>query len=135
MMRILILILAVLVSNVSFGAEPNTLTAEDPALGQELQKIHERALQYKAGQLKGAPPNEEYLQELEKAIKSPACDYSSLFQKGGSYCPHCGLGKCLACSAALVAAVAACGGPEDLPCIAAALGAMSACIECITGTK
>jgi len=39
--------------------------------------------------------------------------------------------KDIECSAALAAAVVACGGPEDIPCIVAALGAMSSCIDCL----
>jgi hypothetical protein len=39
--------------------------------------------------------------------------------------------KDIECSAALAAAVIACGGPEDIPCIVAALGAMSSCIDCL----
>merc|ERR1712194_291316 len=43
----------------------------------------------------------------------------------------CGVLSVVTCSASLVAITAACGGPEDLPCIAAALALVGGCGDCI----
>jgi len=43
----------------------------------------------------------------------------------------CSATTIVGCSAALVGITAACGGPEDLPCIAAGLSAIAGCTPCI----
>jgi hypothetical protein len=45
------------------------------------------------------------------------------------------LGKCswlkkASCAVAVAGAIAACGGPEDLPCVIAALKALDGCAAC-----
>lgn len=106
----------------------------DPALGQKLQQIHERGMQYKAGKLK-ATASPVDLERVRKALEvSSACapdQAQALGKKKKAPCPHCGWVKCSECSAALAAAIAVCGGPEDIPCIAASLGAMASCIGCL----
>lgn len=105
----------------------------DPTLGQKLQQIHERGMQYKAGKLK-ATASPADLERVRKALEvSSACtpNQTQALGKKKAPCPHCGWIKCGECSAALAAAIAACGGPEDLPCIAASLGAMASCLGCL----
>lgn len=121
---------------VSFAAESNVPEAVDPALGQKLQQIHQRGLQYKANKFKVTVSPVE-MERARKAVEATQCaGFSSTESQGGvgkkriNYCPHCGLIKCAECSAAIAAAIAACGGPEDLPCIVAALGVGSTCLGC-----
>jgi len=59
-------------------------------------------------------------------IQLPPASTAEEEQNGG-----CSVLSLTGCTAALVGITAACGGPEDLPCIAAALSAISGCGLCL----
>lgn len=135
MRSIFLFVLLMCSAAMSFAAEPNMPDVSDPALGQRLQQIHQRGVQYKAGNLK-ATVNPMQMERVRKALETTQCANFSTAQSQGlvgksKYCPHCGTIKCAECTAYLAAAVAVCAGIGDIPCIVVALGAASSCIDCL----
>lgn len=136
MKSIFLFVLLMCSTAMSFAAEPNMPETVDPALGQQLQQIHQRGMQYKAGNLK-VQVNPLQIERTRKALEATQCASFSPQQsqgmvgKGLNYCPHCGWVKCTACTAYIAAAVAVCAGIEDIPCIIVALGAAENCINCL----
>lgn len=47
----------------------------------------------------------------------------------------CNAMKKAMCATAIAGAIVACGGPEDIPCILAALGALEGCVTCFCESK
>jgi len=84
--------------------------------------MSKRVEMYRNGELGTTTPDDETVAKVKAYLNGT---------KGDKMLKGCPWYKEIECSAALAAAVIACGGPEDIPCIVAVLGSMSSCIECL----
>lgn len=120
--------LIAVVSMVSCSSNTKTVQESDSTEISEVSKelgelMKKRVEMYRNGELELTEADQPTIEKVTAYLAQTKGESMNL--KG---CPWY---KDIECSAALAAAVVACGGPEDIPCIVAALGAMSSCIECL----
>ena len=94
---------------------------------EEILEIFERAARLRSGRLSVGTPDQQTIDKVKEALDQP------IYYLGEDETDSrgCSWSKKIRCAAALAAAVAACGGPVDIPCIIAVLGSMADCIDCL----
>lgn len=98
---------------------------------QQLDEVIERGERFKRGELEELQTDPQTLDRIRRIINAQVGQVIQQSPESPELLLSCKLSAQIGCAGLIIAAVGVCGGPEDVPCIAAALGATSSCLKCL----
>jgi hypothetical protein len=110
-----------LFTSLAFAEDQSPVSLTD----EELIEINQRAKDFHAGKIDKSNIDKEKIMKIEELLKKPFGTIVDPLDR------RCKTRYKIRCAVKITAAVAACGGPVNVPCIVAALGAAEECIDCL----